>query len=185
MTAIQTLQSFTIFALIILTLFIIWFIFPYVEKKLKAKDNKINELKKECETIKSELNKRKFHKKDFMTPKERDFFFKNLVGSKIITSDFNVHPQVAMSAFIDTPLKEDRDCFDKKVVDFLVCDKKSRKIYCVIELDGTSHETSEVYDIERDKMLEYAGIPTLRYKNNDIPTPEKIRQDIVNLIRSL
>ena len=181
----EKMQTIVIFVLIIFISFLSWIVIPYIEKKLKSKDNKIDELKKEYETIKNELNKRKFHKKDFMSPKERDFFFKNLVGSRVITSEFNVHPQVAMSAFIDTPLKEDRECFDKKVVDFLVCDKKSRKIYCVIELDGASHETSEVYDIERDKMLEYAGIPTLRYKNSDMPTPEKIRQDIVNLIRSL
>lgn len=178
-----TLQLISVFSTII---FIGWAV-PYMATKSKEREEKtaekaaekIENLSKKLDKQTEELNKRKFTKKEFLTENESKFL-KMFVTSEITRKEFNIHPQVAMGAIIQAYRNEDREEFDKKIVDFLVCDKKSKKIYCVIELDGKEHQEKQMSDLERDKMLEAAGIKTLRFKNEAIPKPEEIKRQILN-----
>lgn len=125
-------------------------------------------------------SKARFKQKPLMSAKEQEFY--SLLINSEMFSDFNIFPQVSMNAFIDAFEWRDRNHFDRKYVDFLICDKKSNAIFCVIELDGKEHQKKQNKDMKRDALLKEAGISTLRYQNNRMPTPEKIKQDMLNLI---
>jgi len=64
-----------------------------------------------------------------------------------------------------------------KRVDFVVCDIKTNR-YCVIELDDRSHIGKQGKDLERDGFFDSAGIHSLRYKINNKPSAEALREDI-------
>ncbi len=162
---------------------------PLLEKKMNKKneqinqkDNELHEKESEIKQLKDELNKRKFYQTSFLTDRE-SAFLRMFTSAPILREEFNIHPQVAMSAFLETYSDEDRKDFNFRRVDFLICNKRSQKIYCVIELDGKEHANKQMDDLERDKMLEAAGIKTIRIKNDAFPTPEQLKQRIVSLQR--
>ncbi len=63
--------------------------------------------------------------------------------------------------------------------DFVVCSKDSRVI-AVIELDDSSHWTSErrLADSKKDKALTSAGIPIVRWKVGALPDEQTIKSTI-------
>lgn len=72
--------------------------------------------------------------------------------------------QVAFSALLTTKDRPTRATFDRKVADFVLCDK-AFSVLCVIELDDSTHRGREKHDASRDAMLTKAGIAVLRFKN--------------------
>lgn len=87
--------------------------------------------------------------------------------------------QVAFSALITTDEQADRNRFDRKVADFVICSRQLTPI-AVIELDDRSHRNKQSADADRDAMLRNAGYRTLRYQG--IPPAEHIRRDIEMLL---
>lgn len=83
-----------------------------------------------------------------------------------------VFPQVAMAAIVTEKGRNRvaRNAFDRKYVDYLICDHLSLKPLYVIELDGASHRSKEAQkrDATKDRVFHSAGIPVVRYTEKDI-----------------
>lgn len=90
--------------------------------------------------------------------------------------------QVAFSALVTTTRQADRNRFDRKVADFLICSKQLTPIV-VIELDDSSHHKKHAQDADRDAMLRNAGYQTIRYPR--IPAQQQIQLDIETALKKL
>lgn len=98
--------------------------------------------------------------------------------------DLVVLPQVAWSRFIYGKGKDRRAIHNKvgqKVCDYLICDKSFAPI-AVVELDDKSHDRES--DRIRDRLLEDAGIPTIRWNVSRMPTSADI-QTAITKVRAL
>lgn len=89
--------------------------------------------------------------------------------------EFVVLAQVALSALLTTNRRADRNRFDRKVADFVICTKQLVPIV-VIELDDSSHNKKQAADADRDAMLRNAGYQTIRYRN--IPQLAQLKLDV-------
>ncbi|MGK5049557.1 DUF2726 domain-containing protein [Janthinobacterium sp. GB4P2] len=87
--------------------------------------------------------------------------------------------QVAFSALVTAKGWANRNRFDRKVADFVLCSRQLN-VLAVIELDDSSHAGRERQDKERDAMLRLAGYVTLRYAN--VPTQQALRADVEKLL---
>jgi len=90
--------------------------------------------------------------------------------------------QVSFQALLDTPRLEDRNRFNRKSADFVICSKNLTPI-AVIELDDASHNSKRARDADRDAMLQNAGYQTIRY--NKIPTTAQVQLDIQTALKNL
>jgi very-short-patch-repair endonuclease len=88
--------------------------------------------------------------------------------------------QVAFSSLLTTRSQPTRNRFDRKVADFVICNK-SLAVLAIIELDDASHKGREAIDADRDAMLGNAGYTTIRYKT--IPPDAQIQSDMGDIIR--
>ncbi len=99
----------------------------------------------------------------------------------VLPDKFVILCQVSFSAFLRTSGGNSRYRFLKflhvkqKVADFVICSKDFQPLL-VIELDDSSHDP--VKDFIRDTYVGEAGIQTLRWHVNDIPS----REEIVSLL---
>ncbi len=84
-----------------------------------------------------------------------------------------------MAAVITSRRRRGR--FDRKVVDYVVCDRRMA-VVALVELDDRTHKRSR--DRARDALTREAGHVTLRYASKGKPTPEKIRADVTGASRS-
>ena len=113
-----------------------------------------------------------------LTPSEEKLF---IVLSEALP-ECTVLAQVSFQALLDTPQQADRNRFDRKYADFVICSKRLTPI-AVVELDDASHKTKLEQDRERDAMLQKAGYQTIRYRK--IPTAEQIQADIEAALKNL
>lgn len=88
--------------------------------------------------------------------------------------DHVVFAQVSFGALLTARSRATRNRFDRKVADFVVCDK-ALQVLAIIELDDKSHRGREFKDAARDKLLQDAGYRVIRYPR--IPNIEKVRAD--------
>ena len=86
-----------------------------------------------------------------------------------------VMPQVAMSALLTAKSRTTRNTFDRKVIDFVICDK-AFQVLAVIELDDRSHDARRAHDETRDAMLVGAGYKVIRYTN--VPDVAEVARDL-------
>lgn len=86
--------------------------------------------------------------------------------------DLVVLAQVAFSALITTTERKHRNRYDRKVADFVLCDR-SMKVVAVIELDDSSHAGRGAQDAARSALLETAGYRVLRFPR--VPDVEALR----------
>ena len=84
--------------------------------------------------------------------------------------------QVAFSALVTTKDRAARNTFDRKVADFVVCNK-AFEVQAVIELDDSSHKGREQQDEKRISSLIQAGHKVLRYKT--VPNIETLQKDLI------
>ncbi|MBV7453397.1 DUF2726 domain-containing protein [Acidovorax sp. sif1233] len=82
--------------------------------------------------------------------------------------------QVSFSALLTARSYAARNTFDRKVADFVVCDKAFR-VLAVVELDDSSHRGREKEDGARDVLLVNAGYRVLRYPR--VPDIDRVRDD--------
>jgi very-short-patch-repair endonuclease len=106
-----------------------------------------------------------------LTQREQQMFFRL---TETLT-DCIVLAQMPLSSLLTTSDRQDRNRFDRKVADFLICTKTFTPI-AVIELDDPTHNNKAAKDADRDAMLKNAGYQTIRYR--DYPSPAQLRQDI-------
>lgn len=122
--------------------------------------------------------------REVMTENEKEFFAR-LKGA---LPDFEVIPQVAMSALLDVSLPrmhaqywEMRKEFSQKTVDYVVCRKKTMQVITVVELDDRTHDVKQDKDAARDAMLAKAGVKTIRWDSRAKPGPGEIRDKVMAL----
>jgi hypothetical protein len=92
---------------------------------------------------------------------------------------FHVFPQVSFSAFLtdDGQLSGKaqwavRAKFDRKIADFVICDREALRVVALIELDDRMHTAQA--DRQRDALTNAAGYKTIRYKSKQKPTEAEI-----------
>lgn len=85
-----------------------------------------------------------------------------------------VMPQVAFSALLTARSRAARNTFDRKVADFVICDR-AFQVIAVVELDDKSHAGKEARDSSRDRMLVDCGYRVLRYVN--VPDIDRVLVD--------
>ncbi|MGK5027952.1 DUF2726 domain-containing protein [Janthinobacterium sp. MDT1-19] len=117
----------------------------------------------------------KLQRKPVMTAREQQMY--HLLQTAL--PECTVLAQVAFSALMTAKGWANRNRFDRKVADFVLCSKQLN-VLVVIELDDSSHAGRERQDRERDAMLRLAGYVTLRYAN--FPTQQALRADIEKLL---
>lgn len=117
----------------------------------------------------------KLHRKPVMTAREQHMY--KLLQAAL--PECTVLAQVAFSALVTAKGWANRNRFDRKVADFVLCSQQLHVI-AVIELDDRSHAGRERQDKERDAMLRLAGYVTLRYAN--FPTQQVLRADVEQLL---
>lgn len=88
--------------------------------------------------------------------------------------DFVVLAQVSFGALLTARAYAVRNTFDRKIADFVVCDR-AFQVLAVIELDDASHKGKAEKDSERDALLTSTGYRVLRYAN--IPDIDRVRAD--------
>lgn len=113
-----------------------------------------------------------------LTPFEEKMFL--LLTSAL--PECTVLAQVSLQALLDTDSMSDRNRFNRKYADFVICSKLLTPI-AVIELDDASHNRKTLQDADRDAMLQNVGYQTLRYRK--IPTAEQLQADIESALRNL
>ena len=113
--------------------------------------------------------------KPVMTARERQMY--HLLQTAL--PECTVLAQVAFSALVTAKGWENRNRFNRKVADFVLCSQQLN-VLAVIELDDSSHAGRECEDKERDAMLRLAGYDTLRYAN--FPTQQALRADVEQLL---
>ncbi|MBA5687248.1 DUF2726 domain-containing protein [Rugamonas apoptosis] len=90
--------------------------------------------------------------------------------------------QVSFQALLTTNRRADRNRFDRKFADFVICSKQLTPI-AIIELDDSTHDNKQDKDADRDAMLQNAGYQTIRYRK--IPTTEQLRDEIEQALTTL
>ena len=117
----------------------------------------------------------RLQRKPVMTAREQQMY--RLLQTAL--PECTVLAQVGFSALVTAKGWANRNRFDRKVADFVLCSQQLNVI-AVIELDDRSHLGRERQDGERDAMLRLAGYVTLRYAN--FPTQQALRADIEQLL---
>jgi very-short-patch-repair endonuclease len=58
--------------------------------------------------------------------------------------------------------------YRQKILNHFIVDFYCAKLKLVIEIDGTSHDGKEKYDIKSERLLESLGLKVIRYKDLDV-----------------
>lgn len=106
-----------------------------------------------------------------LTAREQQMFFRL---TETLT-DCTVFAQMPLAALLTTADYQDRNRYNRKIADFLICTKTLTPI-AVIELDDITHNDKLAKDADRDAMLKNAGYQTIRYR--EFPSSAQLRQDI-------
>ena len=126
-------------------------------------------------------NKRKstYVRRAVLTDTELRFFFRLL--DAVSEGDY-VCPQLGMAAALETrggTAKSSLAAFraiSQKRIDFCICDRRMMP-KLVVELDDHTHDAAR--DAERDDLLRWAGIRTLRFDVRRMPTTPQLRAALV------
>ena len=116
----------------------------------------------------------RLQRKPVMTAREQQMY--HLLQTAL--PECKVLAQVAFSALVTAQGWANRNRFDRKVADFVLCSQQLN-VLAIIELDDRSHSSREREDRERDDMLRLAGYVTLRYAT--FPTEQALRTDVEKL----
>jgi very-short-patch-repair endonuclease len=113
--------------------------------------------------------------KPLMTENEKSFYLR----LQRALPGHVVFPQVSFAAFLthDSTLSPKarlalRRKFNRKIADFVVCDRETLQIAALIELDDRTHVASA--DRQRDELTAAAGYKTIRFQSKQKPTEAEI-----------
>lgn len=117
----------------------------------------------------------RIRRKMLLTPNEVEFFHR----LQRALPAYQVFPQVAFAAFLTDDGKLSgkarwsvRGIFDRKIIDFVICEGGSLKIVALIELDDRTHQASA--DRKRDAITKAAGYQTIRFQSTQKPSEAEI-----------
>lgn len=104
-------------------------------------------------------------RRSLMTSREREFF---VLLRAALPVEVEIYAQVSMGALVDVArgARWERNRFDRKVMDFVVCAVGGAVLY-VIELDDRSHagESAQRRDAVKNDICAAAGLPLVRYRS--------------------
>ncbi len=113
--------------------------------------------------------------KPLLTPNETEFFHR----LQRALSAYHVFPQVPFAALLTVDRKLSRKArwsirvrFDRKIADFVVCERVSLKVIAIIELDDRTHDAKA--DRDRDAITKAAGYQTFRFQSKQKPSEAEI-----------
>jgi hypothetical protein len=113
-------------------------------------------------------------------------FFQKLEAACSSLGDYRVFPQVSMGAVIEVDKALDfqtrrsyRSRFDRKIIDFVVCDRNSN-VLVLVELDDSTHDAQR--DRERDSLTASAGYNTLRMRGKKAFDVNEIKRNLKNTL---
>ncbi len=114
-------------------------------------------------------------KKPLLTGNEAEFFRR----LKRALPAYEVFPQVSFAAILtdDNKLSSKarwhvRAKFDRKIADFVICDRHTLNIVALVELDDRTHTASA--DRQRDALTKAGGYQTMRFQSKQKPTEAEI-----------
>jgi very-short-patch-repair endonuclease len=114
-------------------------------------------------------------RKPLLTPNETEFFHR----LQRALPAYHVFPQVPSAALltVDRELSGKarwsiRNRFDRKIADFVVCERLSLKVIAIIELDDRTHDAKA--DRQRDAITKAAGYQTFRFQSKQKPSEAEI-----------
>jgi very-short-patch-repair endonuclease len=114
-------------------------------------------------------------RKPLLTPNETEFFHR----LQRALPAYHVFPQVPFAALltVDRELSGKarwsiRNRFDRKIADFVVCERLSLKVIAIIELDDRTHDAKA--DRQRDAITKAAGYQTFRFQSKQKPSEAEI-----------
>ena len=117
----------------------------------------------------------RLRRKPLLTVNETEFYYRlqrSLPG-------FHVFPQVSFAAFLtdDGQLSKNaqwavRARFDRKIADFVICERRTLNIVALVELDDRMHDAKA--DRQRDAITKAAGYQTIRYQSRQKPSETEI-----------
>src|SRR5579863_7227537 len=117
----------------------------------------------------------RIHAKPLLTGNEAEFFHR----LQRALPAYQVFPQVAFAAILsdDGQLSGNarwsvRGKFDRKIADFVICERGNLKIAALIELDDRTHNASS--DRQRDAITKAAGYRTFRFESKRKPSEKEI-----------
>jgi very-short-patch-repair endonuclease len=62
--------------------------------------------------------------------------------------------------------------FDRKIADYVICDRQTLQVVAIVELDDRMHDAHA--DRQRDAITKAAGYQTIRFQSRQKPTEAKI-----------
>jgi Protein of unknown function (DUF2726) len=114
-------------------------------------------------------------RKPLLTANEAEFFRR----LQRALPGFHVFPQVSFAAFLTDDGQLSRNAkwtlrakFDRKIADFVICERGTLKIVAVVELDDRTHDARA--DRQRDAITRAAGYQTIRYQSRQKPSESEI-----------
>jgi hypothetical protein len=117
----------------------------------------------------------RLRRKPLLTANEAEFFHR----LQRALPGHHIFPQVSFAAFLtdDSQLSKKaqwavRARFDRKIADFVVCERGTLKIVALIELDDRMHDAKS--DRRRDAITKAAGYQTIRYQSRQKPSEAEI-----------
>jgi Protein of unknown function (DUF2726) len=117
----------------------------------------------------------RIQRKALLTSNETEFFQR----LQRALPSYHVFPQVSFAALLtdDGRLSAKarwsvRAKFDRKIADFVICERGSLKVVALIELDDRTHSSSS--DRKRDAITKAAGYQTIRFQSKQKPTEAEI-----------
>lgn len=141
----------------------------------------INFLKNNVENKETKNTNLPFIKKQFVFDVMSELTLYRLLV-ETFSDKYYVFPQISYGRLIEVKKEADswnRNRFDKKIADFVLCDKENAIAKLVIELDGPSHQLKK--RIERDekvdKMMLEIGLPILHLKTANFDK-EYLKQEV-------
>lgn len=119
-----------------------------------------------------------FKRRQLMTANEVEFFNRLVVA----LPDHYVFPQVSMQALIEAVSSDKKQAHSDRLriaqqrADYVICNSAC-EVVVVVELDDRTHSATK--DQVRDSRLEQAGIRTIRFRSQNKPTMEAIREAVL------
>lgn len=151
----------------------------FIDSKFKKKNNVLRLVKtSSAPTMRNDfsVNTAKeyfFDRRNIMTETEKAFFFDLLKA----VPELYIFPQVSFLALLNPKGQASLGKVQSKRADFVVYNADTEQ-YCIIELDDKTHIGKQSTDLERDMLFASVGIRSLRYKTNNKPSTEALREDI-------
>ena len=93
--------------------------------------------------------------------------------TELFGDKYYIFPQMSYGRIVRVKKGENskyRNRFDKKIADFVLCEKDKAVAQLVIELDGSSHQLEKKMerDTRVDKMMAKIGVPILHLKTSSM-----------------